>query len=43
MKQLLEAIRAKYLCLHDCKTEYTDCWKILLKCKKCGKLRKGIV
>ena len=44
MKQLLEAIRAKYLCLHDwevvSKTEYTDCWKILLKCKKCGKLRK---
>lgn len=43
MKQLLEAIRAKYLCLHDwevvSKTEYT-CWKILLKCKKCGKLRK---
>lgn len=32
MKQLLEAIRAKYLCLHDwevvSKTEYTDCWKI---------------
>lgn len=31
MKQLLEAIRAKYLCLHDwevvSKTEYTDCWK----------------
>lgn len=28
MKQLLEAIRAKYLCLHDwevvSKTEYTD-------------------
>lgn len=22
------------------KTDYTDCWKILLKCKKCGKLRK---
>jgi hypothetical protein len=46
MKQLLEAIRAKYLCLHDwvvSKTEYTDCWKILLKCKKCGKLRKRIV
>lgn len=48
MKQLLEAIRAKYLCLHDWevvskKTEYTDCWKILLKCKKCGKLRKRIV
>lgn len=46
MKQLLEAIRAKYLCLHDwemvsiSKTEYTDCWEILLKCKKCGKLRK---
>lgn len=37
MKPLLEAIRAKYLCLHDwevvSKTEYTDCWKILLKCK----------
>lgn len=35
MKQLLEAIRAKYLCLHDwevvSKTEYTDCWVILLK------------
>lgn len=48
MKQLLEAIRAKYLCLHDwevviIKTEYTDCWVILLKCKKCGKLRKRIV
>lgn len=49
MKQLLEAIRAKYLCLHDWKiiyryrVEYTDCWKILLKCKKCGKLRKRIV
>lgn len=46
MKQLLEAIRAKYLCLHwevVSKTEYTDCWKILLKCKKCGKLRKRIV
>lgn len=25
------------------KTEYTDCWKILLKYKKCGKLRKRIV
>lgn len=35
MKPLLEAIRAKYLCLHG--------WKILLKCKKCGKLRKRIV
>lgn len=50
MKQLLEAIKAKYLCLHDWEvvskteyTEYTDCWKILLKCKKCGKLRKRIV
>lgn len=49
MKQLLKAIRAKYLCLHDwdwevvSKTEYTDCWVILLKCKKCGKLRKRIV
>lgn len=46
MKQLLEAIRAKYLCLHDwvvSKTDYTDCWVILLKCKKCGKLRKRIV
>lgn len=54
MKQLLEAIRAKYLCLHDwevvSKTEYTDCCNpvklivvILLKCKKCGKLRKRIV
>lgn len=45
MKQLLEAIRAKYLCLHDWEvvSEYTDCWKILLKCKKCGKLRKRIV
>lgn len=44
MKQLLEAIKAKYLCLHDWevlhKTEYTDCWEILLKYKKCGKLRK---
>lgn len=40
MKQLLEAIRAKYLYLHDwevvSKTEYTEC-------KKCGKLRKRIV
>lgn len=47
MKQLLEAIRAKYLCLHDwevvSKTEYIDCWVIPLKCKKCGKLRKRIV
>lgn len=25
------------------KIEYTDCWKILLKCKKCGKLRKRTV
>lgn len=44
MKQLLEAIKAKYLCLHDwevvSKTEYIDFWKILLKCKKCGKLKK---
>ena len=52
MKQLLEAIRAKYLCLHDWevvhkhdwevvhKTEYVTYWEILLKCKKCGKLRK---
>lgn len=58
MKQLLEAIKAKYLCLHDwevvhkakylClhdrevvhKTEYVTYWEILLKCKKCGKLRK---
>ena len=35
MKQLLEAIRAKYLCLHDwevvSKTEYTDCWKNPIK------------
>lgn len=23
--------------------EYIDGWKILLKCKKCGKLRKRIV
>ena len=22
---------------------HLDCWKILLKCKKCGKLRKRIV
>lgn len=47
MKQLLEAIRSKYLCPHDwevvSKTEYTDCLVILLKCKKCGKLRKKIV
>lgn len=44
MKQLLEAIRAKYLYWEVVsKTEYTDCWKILLKCKKCGKLRKRIV
>lgn len=40
MKQLLEAIRAKYLCLHDWETEYVTYWEILLKCKKCGKLRK---
>lgn len=44
MKQLLEAIRAKYLCLHDWevvhKTEYVTYWEILLKCNKCGKLRK---
>lgn len=35
MKQLLEAIRAKYLCLHDwevvSKTEYTDCLENLIK------------
>ena len=49
MKQLLEAIKAKYLCLHDWeviyiyRVEYIDSWKILLKCKKCGKLRKRIV
>lgn len=47
MKQLLEAIKAKYLCLHDWeviyRVEYIDGWKILLKCKKCGKLRKKIV
>lgn len=44
MKQLLEAIRAKYLCLHDWEVvSKTDCWKILLKCKKCGKLRKRTV
>lgn len=50
MKQLLEAIRAKYLCLHDWEVIYRveyidgiDGWKILLKCKKCGKLRKRIV
>ena len=47
MKQLLEAIKAKYLCLHDWeaiyRVEYIDGWKILLKCKKCGKLRKRIV
>lgn len=46
MKQLLEAIRAKYLCLHDwevvSKTEYTDCWKII-RWKENGKLRKRIV
>lgn len=41
MKQLLEAIRANWEVVS--KTEYTDCWKILLKCKKCGKLRKRIV
>lgn len=44
MKQLLEVIIAKYLCLHDWeaiyRVEYIDGWKILLKCKKCGKLRK---
>lgn len=41
MKQLLEAIKAKYLCLHEIyRVEYIDGWKILLKCKKCGKLRK---
>lgn len=47
MKQLLEAIKAKYLCLHDWeviyRVEYIDGWKILLKCKKCDKLRKKIV
>lgn len=46
-KTLLEAIKAKYLCLHDWeviyRVEYIDGWKILLKCKKCGKLRKKIV
>lgn len=44
---VLEAIKAKYLCLHDWeviyRVEYIDGWKILLKCKKCGKLRKKIV
>lgn len=25
------------------RVEYIDGWKILLKCKKCGKLRKRIV
>lgn len=49
MKQLLEAIKAKYLCLHDWEVvhkteyvtyEYVTYWEILLKCKKCGKLRK---
>lgn len=43
-KPLLEAIKSKYLCLHDWevlhKTEYVTYWEILLKCKKCGKLRK---
>lgn len=45
MKQLLEAIRAKYLCLHDwevvSKTEYTDCWKILLNVRSVVNLEKG--
>lgn len=35
MKQLLEAIKAKYLCLHDWKViyrvEYIDCWKNPIK------------
>lgn len=47
MKQLLEAIRAKYLCLHDWEVIYIELnilmVGILLKCKKCGKLRKRIV
>ena len=48
MKQLLEAIKAKILMPpHDWeiiyRVEYIDGWKILLKCKKCGKLRKRIV
>lgn len=45
MKQLLEAIKAKYLCLHDWEIIYIELniLKILLKCKKCGKLRKRIV
>lgn len=43
MKQLLEAIKAKYASMigrYYIKTEYVTYWEILLKCKKCGKLRK---
>ena len=42
--ELLEAIKAKYLCLHDWevlhKTEYVTYWEILLKCKSAVNLER---
>lgn len=44
MKQLLEAIKAKYLCLHDWEIiyidEYIDGWKILLNVRSAINLER---
>ena len=50
MNKLIDAIINKWFCCHEWEiiktteytdsTEYTDCFVHLLKCKKCGKLKK---
>ncbi len=41
---LIDAIIKKWFCCHDweiiSRTEYIDCFALLLKCKKCGKLKR---
>lgn len=44
MNRLIEAFINRFLCCHEYeiihKTDYVDCVKVLLKCTKCGKLKR---
>lgn len=43
MKNLLKDLLEKLCCKHDWQivrsVEYIDCWRYLLICKKCGKIK----
>lgn len=47
MKLLIRAFIDKYLCCHEWEivhiVKYNTCDKVLLKCTKCGKLKRKIV